>query len=79
MNTAIPEAAVLADIASRRAQVSEALHKVLPARAILSAPEDTRPYECDGLAAYRQLPMIVVLPDSEAQIVAVLGLSLIHI
>jgi glycolate oxidase len=49
------------------------LHKVLPARAILSAPEDTRPYECDGLAAYRQLPMIVVLPDSEAQIVAVLG------
>jgi glycolate oxidase len=73
MNTAIPEAAVLADIASRRAQVSAALHQVLPSSAILSAPEDTRPYECDGLAAYRQLPMIVVLPDSEAQIVAVLG------
>ncbi|MEO5933103.1 MAG: FAD-linked oxidase C-terminal domain-containing protein [Duganella sp.] len=73
MNTAIPEAAMLADIAGRRAQVSAALHQVLPARAILSAPEDTRPYECDGLAAYRQLPMIVVLPDTEAQIVAVLG------
>jgi len=73
MNTAIPEAEMLADIASRRAQVSAALHHVLPSSAILSAPEDTRPYECDGLAAYRQLPMIVVLPDSEAQIVAVLG------
>ena len=73
MNTAIPEAEMLADIASRRAQVSAALHHVLPSSAILSAPEDTRPYECDGLAAYRQLPMIVVLPDSEAQIVAIMG------
>jgi glycolate oxidase len=72
MNTAIPEAAMLADLATRRAQVSTALRHVLPARAVLSEPEDTRPYECDGLAAYRQMPMIVVLPDSEAQIVAVL-------
>src|SRR5471032_1236211 len=74
MNTATPDPAVLADIAVRRAQVAAALLHVLPARAILSEPEDTRPYECDGLAAYRQLPMIVVLPDSEAQIVAVLQL-----
>ncbi|GJJ00385.1 FAD-binding protein [Duganella rhizosphaerae] len=72
MNTATPDPAVLADIAARRAQVAAALLQVLPARAVLSEPEDTRPYECDGLAAYRQLPMIVVLPDSEAQIVAVL-------
>nr|WP_315401671.1 FAD-linked oxidase C-terminal domain-containing protein [uncultured Duganella sp.] len=72
MNTAIPEAATLADIAARRVQVAAALLHALPAGAILSAPEDTRPYECDGLAAYRQLPMIVVLPDSEAQIVAAL-------
>src|SRR5471032_795642 len=74
MNTATPDPAVLADIAVRRAQVAAALLHVLPVRAILSEPEDTRPYECDGLAAYRQLPMIVVLPDSEAQIVAVLQL-----
>ncbi len=72
MNTATPDPAVLADTAARRAQVAAALLQVLPARAVLSEPEDTRPYECDGLAAYRQLPMIVVLPDSEAQIVAVL-------
>jgi len=73
MNTAIPDPGLLADIAARREQVAAALRHVLPSSAILSAPEDTRPYECDGLAAYRQLPMIVVLPDSEAQIVAVLG------
>ena len=62
----------LAALHHRRAQVADALLRVLPARAVLSAPEDTRPYECDGLAAYRQLPMIVALPDSEAQVVAVL-------
>jgi glycolate oxidase len=72
MNTAIPDRAILADIAARRAQVAAALRQALPEQAILSAPEDTRPYECDGLAAYRQLPMIVVLPDTEAQIIAVL-------
>ncbi|MYM81415.1 FAD-binding protein [Duganella sp. FT50W] len=62
----------VAEMGARRAQVAAALQQVLPARAVLSAPEDTRPYECDGLAAYRQLPMIVVLPDSEAQVLAVL-------
>jgi glycolate oxidase len=39
---------------------------------VLADPEDTRPYECDGLAAYRQLPMIVTLPDSEEQVLAIL-------
>lgn len=34
--------------------------------------EDTRPYECDGLAAYRQLPMVVALPSNEAQVAAIL-------
>ncbi len=45
---------------------------VLPARSVLFAEEDTRPYECDGLAAYRQLPRAVVLPENEEQVVAVL-------
>jgi len=62
----------IAKLAQRRAQVAAALRAVLPARAVLSEPEDTRPYECDGLAAYRQLPMVVALPDSEAQVAAVL-------
>jgi glycolate oxidase len=58
----------------RRRQVSAALRAVLPERCVLSDPEDTRPYECDGLAAYRQLPMVVTLPDTEQQVLAILNI-----
>lgn len=59
-------------VVARQREVVAALRAVLPERCILFNEEDTRPYECDGLAAYRQLPMIVVLPDSEAQVIAIL-------
>src|SRR6476661_3232901 len=49
-----------------------ALRAVLPAHAILSHAEETRPYECDGLTAYRQRPLAVVLPETEAQVQGVL-------
>ena len=52
--------------------VVEALRAFLPARAVLHAEEDTRPYECDGLTAYRQLPMVVALPETEEQVRRVL-------
>jgi glycolate oxidase len=39
-----------------------ALSESLPADAILHQTEDLRPYECDGLSAYRSLPLIVLLP-----------------
>jgi len=51
-----------------RLSVVNALRGFLPARAILHEEEDTRPYECDGLTAYRQLPMVVALPETEAQV-----------
>ncbi len=51
-----------------------AFASVLPATSILSAPEDTRPYECDGLTLFRELPNAVLLPESEAQVVAILKL-----
>ncbi len=57
----------------RQRQVAAALHAVLPEGCVLADPEDTRPYECDGLAAYRQLPMIVTLPRDEAQVLAILN------
>jgi glycolate oxidase len=41
---------------------------------VLTDPEDLRPYECDGLSAYRSPPMIVVLPDSVDQVRHVLAL-----
>lgn len=48
------------------------LKKSLPAHCILSKVEDTRPYECDGLSLYRALPPVVVLPEDEAQVIAVM-------
>ncbi|MEC5160922.1 glycolate oxidase [Janthinobacterium sp. CG_23.3] len=58
--------------AARQQAVVAALLAVLPQRCVLADAEDTRPYECDGLAAYRRLPMVVTLPDDEEQVLAVL-------
>jgi glycolate oxidase len=55
-------------------QVVAALLAALPAHGVLHEEEDTRPYECDGLSAYRQLPMVVALPENEAQVIAVLNI-----
>ena len=52
--------------------VVDALRAVLPEHCVLFNEEDTRPYECDGLAAYAQLPMVVALPNTEEQVVAIL-------
>ncbi|MFO1420930.1 MAG: FAD-linked oxidase C-terminal domain-containing protein [Candidatus Competibacteraceae bacterium] len=60
------------DRAARRAELVAALARVLPREAILSRREDTVPYECDGLTAYRATPLVVVLPTTEAQVAAVL-------
>jgi glycolate oxidase len=53
-------------------QVIERLRGVLPAGAILSSPEELKPYECDALTMYRQMPLAVALPADEAQVAAVL-------
>ena len=58
--------------AQRQTEVVTALRAVLPAHALLWHSEDTTPYECDGLTAYREQPMVVVLPETEAQVAAVL-------
>ena len=60
--------------AARQQEVVEALASALPAHAILFTPEDTTPYECDGLTAYRQRPLVVALPETEDQVRAVLRL-----
>ncbi len=57
---------------ARQREVVAALQAALPKHAVLHQEEDTRPYECDGLSAYRQLPMVVALPENEAQVIAVL-------
>jgi glycolate oxidase len=57
----------------RQSDVVAALRAALPAHCLLFREEETRPYECDGLTAYRQLPMVVTLPETEAQIIAILA------
>lgn len=56
----------------RQSQVVRALQVQLPAHALIWNAEDTTPYECDGLTAYRQRPLAVALPETEAQVAAVL-------
>ena len=52
--------------------VHAAFAAILPPSALLTAPEDTRPYECDGLMLFKEQPAAVLLPENEAQVVAIL-------
>lgn len=52
--------------------VVQALSAVVPAHALLWHSEDTTPYECDGLTAYRQRPLVVCLPETYDEVAAVL-------
>ncbi|MFH1044853.1 MAG: FAD-linked oxidase C-terminal domain-containing protein [Pseudomonadota bacterium] len=56
----------------RQAGMVKALRAILPAEAVLYEQEDTKPYECDGLSAYRELPMVVALPENEEQVARIL-------
>ena len=58
-----------------RTDLIEKLRAVLPARAILTETEAMRPYECDGLTAYRQLPMLVVLPQTVEEVQRILAIA----
>lgn len=63
---------VPAHLADRQRHVVDVLNAVLPKGAVLFNEEDTRPYECDGFSAYRQLPMVVALPENEEQLIGVM-------
>ena len=58
--------------AQRQAEVVAALSQALPGHALLWHQEDTTPYECDGLTAYRERPLVVALPETTEQVQAVL-------
>jgi glycolate oxidase len=51
-----------------------ALRELLPQQSVLWRTEETRPYECDGLMLHSQLPMIVVLPETQTEVAQVLRL-----
>ncbi len=57
----------------RRAEIVAALKQIVPGEGVIDSETAMRPYESDGLTAYRQLPMVVVLPETTEQVSAVLG------
>ena len=63
-----PDAAVLA----RRAEIVRALSAIVPGEGVIANEREMRPYESDGLTAYRQLPFVVVLPETTEQVCRVL-------
>ena len=67
-----PSEPVAPDRADLQSRVVAALAAVLPGGGLLWNTEDTTPYECDGLTAYRQRPLAVALPETDAQVQAVL-------
>src|ERR1700728_2492140 len=60
-------------VLKRRAEIVAALQGIVPGEGVIASDEAMRPYESDGLTAYRQLPMVVVLPQTTAQVSAVLA------
>jgi glycolate oxidase len=60
-------------VLARRADIVAALKRIVPGEGVIASEQAMRPYESDGLTAYRQLPMVVVLPETTAQVAAVLG------
>ncbi len=68
MKMPTPDSGILA----RRAEIIAALSAIIAAERVISDADERRAYECDGLSAYRQLPMVVVLPETTAEVAAVL-------
>ncbi len=64
----VPDGAVL----SRRGEIVAALRAIVPGEGVIADPFSLRAYESDGLTAYRQVPLVVVLPETTAQVSAIL-------
>jgi glycolate oxidase len=57
---------------ARRREIAAALRQFVPGEGVIETPVEMRAYETDGLTAYRQMPLVVVLPETTAQVSAVL-------
>jgi glycolate oxidase len=67
-----------ADVLAKRAEIIAGLRALLPESGVIAEAIRLRPYETDGLSAYRQPPMAVVLPETTEQLAAVLKLLHSH-
>ncbi|MBN8935344.1 MAG: FAD-binding protein, partial [Rhizobiales bacterium] len=70
MSVAMP--AVDEAVLARRADIVAALQAIVPGEGVIATERSMRPYESDGLTAYKQLPMVVVLPETTDQVARVL-------
>ena len=61
-----------------RAELVKRLSTVLPATSLLHQAEELRPFECDGLSAYREVPLAVALPENEKQLAAMIRKGVCH-
>jgi len=61
-----------AEVIGRRAAIAEALRRIVPGEGVVEAPVEMRAFETDGLTAYRQMPLVVVLPETTAQVSEIL-------
>src|SRR5437660_992618 len=59
-------------ILARRAEIVAALKAIVPGEGVIDETDGMRPYECDALSAYRQMPLVVVLPETVPQVAAIL-------
>ena len=59
-------------VLERRAEIVAALRAIVPGEGVIDSAAEMRAYESDGLTAYRQPPMVVVLPDTTEQVSKVL-------
>ena len=66
------------DLASRQRTLTEAFRAFLPADAVLCTPEELKPFECDGLPAYRTTPLIAVLPETVEEVQRIMRLCAAH-
>src|SRR6476661_4018691 len=57
----------------RRSAIIAALRRIVPGEGVIDTPARLRAYETDGLTAYRQVPMVAVLPDTVDQVLRILG------
>ncbi len=59
-------------VIARRGEIARDLRRIVPGEGVIDDPEACRAYESDGLTAYRQLPLLVVLPETVEQVAEVL-------
>ena len=59
-------------VLARREEIVAALRAIVPGEGVVATPQAMKPYETDGLTAYRALPMVVVLPETTEQVAGVL-------